>query len=156
MMGVLDTDDRLTAVLTGLATLGAVAVGFLVAGVSGILAGAALVVAWLLAPPVVVVALGQVLFAPLLPADASLATIALVEAPLAAILLVDLTDWRAPVGTLVAAVVALAAFVGLAVAGVVWLDRLWQTAALLVPVAAVVAYGLHRFTVVTVEVTDEF
>ncbi|MCU4802134.1 hypothetical protein OB920_17295 [Halobacteria archaeon HArc-gm2] len=156
MMGVLDTDDRLTAVLTGLATLGAVAVGFLVAGVSGILAGAALVVAWLLAPPVVVVALGQVLFAPLLPADASLATIALVEAPLAAILLVDLTDWRAPVGTLVAAVVALAAFVGLAVAGVVWLDRLWQTAALLIPVAAVVAYGLHRFTVVTVEVTDEF
>ncbi|SFR86965.1 hypothetical protein SAMN05216559_0289 [Halomicrobium zhouii] len=156
MMGALRTDDRLTAALTGLATLGAVAVGFLVAGVPGVLAGAALVVAWLLAPPVVVVALGQVLFAPLLPADASLATIALVEAPLAAMLLVDLTDWRAPVGTLAGAVVALAAFAGLAVAGLVWFGRLWQTAALLVPVAAVVAYGLHRYTVVTVEITDEF
>jgi len=71
-------------------------------------------------------------------------------------LLADLTDWRAPIGTLAGGVVALAAFAGLAVAGIVWLDPLWQTAALLVPVAAVVAYGLHRYTVVTVEITDEF
>lgn len=156
MNGALRTDDRITAALTGLAALGAVAVGFLVAGVPGVLAGAALVVAWLLAPPVVVAALGQVLFAPLLLADAPLPMIALVEAPLAAMVLVDLIDWRAPLGTFAGAVVALAAFAALAVAGIVWFDRLWQTAALLVPVAAVVAYGLHRYTVVTVEVTDEF
>jgi len=154
--GALRADDRLTAALTGLATLGAVAVGFLVAGVPGLLAGAALVVAWLLAPPVVVAVLGQVLFAPLLSADASLTTIALVEAPLAALLLVDLVDWRGPVGTLAGGAVVLAAFAGLAVAGIVWFDPLWQTAALLAAVAAVVAYGLHRYTVVTVEVTDEF
>lgn len=156
MNGALRRRDRITAALTGLATLGAAAVGVLVAGLPGALAGAALVVAWLLAPPVVVAALGQVLFAPLLPADAPLAMIALVEAPLAALVLVDLIDWRAPLGTFVGAVVTLAAVAGLAVAGIVWLDRLWQAAALLVPVAAVVAYGLHRYTVVTVEMTDEF
>lgn len=156
MTGAVRDRSRATAALTGLAAAGTVGAGALVAGTPGIVAGGALVVAWLLVPPVFVVALGQLLFAALLPADAPLVAFAVVEAPLVAMVLADVTDRRAPLRTFGGGVAALVAFGALAVAGAVWLDSLWTAAALLVCAAAVAAYALHRYTVVTVEITDEF
>lgn len=156
MRGALRTDDRFGAAITGLAAVGAAGAGNVVAGAPGTVAGAALVVAWLVAPPIFVVALGQVLFAAVLPDGASLAAVALVEAPLAAIVLADVTDWREPLRTFVVGVVSLVAFAAVALAGLGWLARTWHVAALLVCVAGVASYALHRYTVVTFELTDEF
>lgn len=156
MNGALRADDRLATLPGGLAAVTAAWLGWVLLDVPGLLAGAAVVAAWLLAPPVFALALGQLLFAAVLPADASLTVIAVVEAPLLVLFLVDVADRRAPLRTVGGGAVTLAAFAGLAVAGVHWLARLRHAAALLVCVAAVVGYALHRYTVVVFEFTDEF
>lgn len=156
MNGAITAENRVTAASTGLAAVGAAGVGGVVVGRPGIVAGGVLVVAWLLAPPIFVVALGQLLFAAILPADAPLATITLVEAPLVAIVLVDAVDRQAPLRTLALGVASLLAFCGVVVAGVHWLAAPWHAAALLVCVAAACSYALHRYTVVTFDTTNEF
>lgn len=156
MRGARHAEDPFATGLTGVAALGAAVALWVIAGGPGAVGGAAVLLAWLVVPPIFVVAVGQILVTALLPAEAPLFTIALFEAPLAALLLVDVADRQAPLKTVVVGAVSLAAFAGLAVAGVHWLARLWQAAALVAVVAAVAAYALHRYTVVAIEMSHEF
>lgn len=156
MSGVFDVEDPVATGLTGVATLGAAAALGMVAGGPGAVGGAALLLAWLLVPPIFVVALGQVVVAALLPTEVPLRTVALPEAALAVLLLVDVVDRHSPIKTVIVGVASLVAFAGLAVAGIHWLATLWQAAALVVAVAAVAAYAMHRYTVVAVERSHEF
>lgn len=61
-------------------------------GVAGVLAWLAIAVCWLLAPPVVPVAVGQFALVALTPADTGLATVLPAEAALLALLVADFVD----------------------------------------------------------------
>ena len=154
--GALAAESRTVAAVTGIGSVLSVAAGWVVAGPAGALAGGVLVAAWLVASPIVVVALGHVLFAALLPSDAALATLAIAEVPLVIVFLGSVVDRRTPLRTSWIGIVALAALSAVVAGGLGTLDAHWQTAAVLVAVVALAGYGLHRFTVATLEVSDEY
>ncbi|WP_372480336.1 hypothetical protein ACAH01_04160 [Halomicrobium sp. HM KBTZ05] len=154
--GALATDSRTAPAVVGAGALLSVLTGWLVAGLGGALAGVVVVAAWLVVSPIVVLAVGHVLLAAVLPENASLATLALAQAPMVVVFAGSVLDADRPSRTLWQGVVALAAL-SLVVAGsIATFGTRWQVAAILVAVVAVAGYGLHRYTVATLEVTDEY
>lgn len=154
--GALGSQDLFTSVVTGTGTLLAGALAALYAGPAGLLAGAVLVAAWLLAPPVFLVAFGHVLVAALLAPGGSVSSVLGIEAALGLVLLGDLVSTRAPLPSFALALGCLAGFAMAVLLAVRWLDAVWHVTALLAVAVAFSTYALHRYTVVRFEATDEF
>lgn len=156
IQGALSSNDRLQIGLSGAGVLLAAASSSFVGGLPGVLVGIILLVSWLFIPPIVLVALGQLLFVTLLLPTVTTVTFVLVEASLILLFLSDTLNRRRPFTTLTVGISCLAAACGLVLGSLSLELDLWQNAAILIGVTAFISYALHRYTVVTLEVANEF
>lgn len=144
-------EDGTRAPLGGIAAVAVCALLWVMSGPVGLVGGGVLLAAWAVLPATYAFAVGQVAFvAATRPdglLDAGILPLALVELGLAGVLVgpaLHDRDRSIAAWTLLGA----AALGGLALASYALWDRVWIAAAVLVGVAALVAYGLHRYELV--------
>lgn len=153
LSGAIATGPQISVAVAGIGAVCSVVTGWLIAGWAGALAGAVIVAAWLVVAPIIVVALGQVLVAALVPIEAPFTTLAIAEAPLVLVFLGSILEERALLRTAWQGLLVLVVLSMVVIGGRAMLDTLWETAALLVGGVAVTGYGLHRYTVAALEVS---
>ncbi|NEU58118.1 hypothetical protein [Halorussus sp. MSC15.2] len=145
-------ESRTTA--TGVAAL--LAGVALVAGIgttsAGIAAGALVVGTWALAGPVYAFAFGQILFAAFAPAPTGV-ELAVAQAGLFGLLAVPVNR-DAPLRTVGAFVVASAGLVGVGAGVRDATGELWPAALAVGAAVALVAYGLHRYELVVLDLVE--
>ncbi|MFC4451591.1 hypothetical protein [Halorussus aquaticus] len=139
---------------TGVAAL--LAAGALVAGIgtdsAGLAAGALVAGAWALAGPVYAFAFGQILFAAFAPDPTGL-ELAVAQVGLFGFLAVPANRW-APLRTVGAFVVASAGLVGVGAGVRDVTGELWPAALAVGAAVALVAYGLHRYELVVLDLVE--
>ena len=136
----------------GIALLATTIVFWVLAGLAGLVGGLVLGVATLALPRVFVFALGQLLVATFLPSDPAVMTLVLSEIPLVGLQFSDSSGQPlVSLSTLTTLVVGGGSLLAGALV-VRTVSPLWMSAALIIGLVAIVSYGIHRYTLVTLGV----
>lgn len=115
--------------------------------------GLALVALWYLVPVPIVVGIAQLVL--LVHSPWHLPTLAAFEAGLAVVLLAGATDGHQSLRTLVAATLSIGILVAVVLTGRWQAIGYWSVAGLLVAIAGVIAYGLHRYELVEMGLVED-